>query len=102
MKVRSIEIDGVRLKYTGYTGTIEGDQLDVEYNDAVCNELLGCTDVVHEGVDHLRAALRNRYRDLQPSLEVHAETARVVYSTHGDTLYLRATRVGGKWTLRSA
>jgi hypothetical protein len=99
MKVRSIEIDGAQLKYTG---TIQGDELDVEYNAAACNELLGCTEVIHEGVDHLRVALQIRYRGLQPSLEVHSETARVVYSTHGETLYLRATRVGGKWTLRSA
>jgi hypothetical protein len=100
--VRSIEIDGFRLNYTGYPGKIEGDQLDVEYNDAACNELLGCPEVVHEGVDHLRGALQIRYSDLQPSVDVHADTARVVYSTHGDTLYLRATRVEGKWTLRSA
>ncbi len=99
MKVRSIDIDGVRLTYTG---TIQGDELDVEYNAAACNELLGCTEVVHGGVEHLRVALRTRYNGLQPSLEVHSDTERVVYSTHGDKLYLRATRVRGKWTLRRA
>jgi hypothetical protein len=113
-----ITIDDVRFEFSGDAALPDAiDEIDVEYTELMCTNLMGCAEVSHEAMtlEHLKNVLASdngninrgdRYKGATLTTQPMCEGSnKIQYAEEGGKIYVRA-RINptnrDEWTLMRA
>ena len=109
-------IDDVRFEFAGDAEALAAEEIDVEYTEAMCQGLMGCTDLTHNSLtaDHLEKVLRSdsanrggRYEGATlTKVTVGDGLSQILYAVEDGKIYVRARKNpfndAEGWTLKRA